>query len=436
LEGGIRGGSGINLRRRIPLLLLCLHAWAQAPAKLTLADAQKIALQNEPRLASASLTAQAAGQVVKEARSAYFPTVAGNLTSVGAEEGTAVAAGALTTSSLSSRLASGLVVSQLITDFGRTSNLAGSAKLRAQAQDQNVVTTRAQILLNVQQAYYAALGAQAVEGVAQAALDNRRLVLRQIDALAASSLKSTLDVRFAQVAVSETELELYQAQNDFSSAQARLSAALGYNRTRAFTLAEEFLPAPLNPDPDPLIAEALRQRPELASLSLNRDAARRFAEAEKDLRNPTLSALATAGVVPTHDAGYHGDNYAAAGVNLNIPIFNGGLFAARRSEADLRAQAADKDIEELTLQISKDVRIAWLDANNAFRRLDVAARLVDEANEALRLAQTRYDAGLGSIVELTQAQYTQTSAQIGAASAKYDYLSRRSALDYTTGVLR
>ncbi len=428
------------MRRRVRLFLLasagCFHAWAQAPVKLTLADAQKIAIQNEPRLASASLVARAAGQVVRETRSAYFPTVAGNLTSVGAEEGTAVAAGALTTSSLSSRVASGVIVSQLITDFGRTSNLAGSAKLRAQAEDQNVVTTRASILLNVQQAYYAALAAQAVEGVAQAALDNRRLVLRQIEALQASSLKSTLDVRFAQVAVSEAELALYQAQNDFSSAEARLSASLGYERTQAFALVEETLPAALDPDADPLIAEALSQRPELASLSLTRDAAHRFAEAEKDLRNPTLSALGTVGAVPAHDAGYHGDNYAAAVVNLNIPIFNGGLFAARKNEANLRAQAADKDVQELTLEISKDVRIAWLDANNAFRRLDVAARLVDEANEALRLAQTRYDAGLGSIVELTQAQYTQTSAQIGAASAKYDYLSRRSALDYTTGTLR
>jgi outer membrane protein len=428
------------LRRRAAFFLLvsagCFPAWAQAPANLTLADAQKIALQNEPRLASASLTAQAADQVVKEARSAYFPTVAGNLTGVGAEEGTAVAAGALTTSSLSSRIASGLIVSQLITDFGRTKNLAGSAKLRAQAQDQNVVTTRAQILLNVQQAYYAALAAQAVEGVAQAALDNRRLVLRQIDALAASSLKSTLDVRFAQVAVSEAELDLYQAQNELSSAQARLSAALGYERAQTFALAEESLPGPLDPDADPLITEALRQRPELASLSLSRDAARLFAEAEKDLRKPTISAVASAGVVPEHDVGYRGDNYAAAGVNLNIPIFNGGLFSARKNEADLRAQAADKDVQELILQISKDVRVAWLDANNSFRRLDVAARLVDEANEALRLAQTRYDAGLGSIVELTQAQYTQTSAQIGAANAKYDYLSRRSALDYTTGTLR
>jgi outer membrane protein len=428
------------LRRRAAFFLLVsagwFPAWAQAPANLTLAEAQKIALQNEPRLASASLTAQAAGQQVKEARSAYFPTVAGNVTGVGAEEGTAVAAGALTTSSLSSRIASGLIVSQLITDFGRTKNLAGSAKLRAQAQDQNIITTRAQILLNVQQAYYAALAAQAVEGVAQAALDNRRLVLRQIDALAASSLKSTLDVRFAQVAVSQAELDLYQAQNEFNSAQARLSAALGYERARTFTLVEESMPVPLDPDADPLITEALRQRPELTSLSLNRDAARLFAEAEKDLRKPTISAVASAGVVPEHDVGYHGDNYAAAGVNLNIPIFNGGLFSARKNEADLRAQAADKDVQELILQISKDVRVAWLDANNAFRRLDVAARLVDEANEALRLAQTRYDAGLGSIVELTQAQYTQTSAQIGAASAKYDYLSRRSALDYTTGTLR
>ena len=414
----------------------CVSVSGQTPTTLTLADAQKLAVQNEPRLASASLVARAAGQVVNETRSAYFPTLAGNVTGVGADEGTAVAAGALTTSSLSSRIATGIVVSQLITDFGRTANLTGSAKLRSQSQDQNVVTTRARILLNVQQAYYAALGSQAVARVAQAVLDNRRLVLRQITALAASALKSTLDVRFAEVAVSEAELDLYQAQNEVSSAQARLSAALGYEQGQTFVLVEEASPAPLGPDVDPLVTEALRARPDLASLNLATSAAHRFAAAEKDLRYPTLTALGAAGEVPTHDAGYRGDHYAAAGVNLNIPIFNGGLFSARKAEADLRAEAADKDVQELTLQISKDVRVAWLNANTAFRRLDVAARLVTEANEALRLAQARYDIGLGSVVELTQAQYTQTSAQIGAANATYEYLSRRSALDYTTGALR
>ena len=71
----------------------------------------------------------------------------------------------------------------------------------------------------------------------------------------------------------------------------------------------------------------------------------------------------------------------------------------------------------------------------AFRRLDVTARLVHEADQALRLARVRYDNGLGSIVELNQAQLSQTSAQIEAAGARYDYLSRRAALSYTTGTL-
>ena len=111
-------------------------------------------------------------------------------------------------------------------------------------------------------------------------------------------------------------------------------------------------------------------------------------------------------------------------------------LSARFAEADLRAQAADKDVLDLTVQISRDVRIAWLQANTAFQKLAVTERLLAQANEALRLAQARYDAGLGSIVELTQAQLTQVSAQIGAAVAKFDYLSRRALLDYTTGALR
>jgi outer membrane protein len=121
---------------------------------------------------------------------------------------------------------------------------------------------------------------------------------------------------------------------------------------------------------------------------------------------------------------------------VNIPIFNGGLFSARKSEALLRAQAADRDVQDYSLHVSRDVQSAWFDANNAFHRLDITARLVDQAAKALHLAQARYDAGLGSIVELNQAQLSETSAEIDAAGAKYDYLSRRTALDYALGALR
>ena len=154
---------------------------------------------------------------------------------------------------------------------------------------------------------------------------------------------------------------------------------------------------PLDPDAAGFIGEAMGQRPDLAALQLSRDAAHTFAEAERKLRYPTVTALAAGGVVPLHDRTLH-DNYAAAGVNISVPFLNGGLYSARYAEADLRAQAADKDVQDLIVQISRDVRIAWLQANTAFQKLAVTERLLAQANEALRLAQARYDAGLGSIV--------------------------------------
>jgi outer membrane protein len=271
--------------------------------------------------------------------------------------------------------------------------------------------------------------------VARAALEQRRTTLRQISALAESLLKSTLDVRFAEVAVSEAELALYQAENDLHASRARLSAAMGFDREQVFQLADEVLPGALETTPDSAIGAALRDRPDLEALGLNREAARAFALAEMKLRYPTITAVGAGGVVPLRDRTLH-DNYAGAGLNVSVPILNGGLYGARQAEAELKAQAAGKDVRALALAISRDVQIAWLDANNAFRRLDVTSRLVTQANEALRLAQARYDNGLSGILELTQAQFSQTSAQIGAAGAKFDYLAKRAALDYQMGALR
>jgi outer membrane protein len=430
------------MRNRLLLMVALLAispaarlAMAQAAKKLTLAEAEQMALRNHPRIGSASLIAQAAKSAIAEARAPLYPFLAGNFTSVGAEHDSTLAAGAVQTSSLYSRVAAGLTLSQLVTDFGRTSNLTAAARLRASAQDQIVGNTRAAVLIDVDQTYYAALGADTVLRVARAVVENRRLTLRQVRALAQSALKSTLDVSFAEVAVSEAELALVRAENDVQAARARLSAALGAEQTENFELADEPLPAAPDPDLEAVVAQALTQRPDLAALRLSRDAAHRFAQAERDLSRPTVSLVGVAGGLPDTDPRLH-STYSAAGVNINVPIFNGNLYAARRSEAELRAEAMDRDVADLSVQVSEQVRIAWLEGNTALRRLDVTARLVEQAERTLRLAQTRYDNGLGSIVELNQAQLSQVSAEIAAAGAKYDYLSRRAALSFVTGGLR
>jgi outer membrane protein len=415
--------------------IVCGTMWAQAPAAVSLTDAQQIAVRNHPRIASAELAAEASGYVVKQVRSAYYPTLSGNVTGVGTEHGSVLSAGSVTTSSIYSRQAEGVVANQLVTDFGRTASLEQSAKLRHASQNQNVTNTRAQVLAEVQEAYYRALASDSVLKVARATLDLRRVTLRQVSALAQSSLRSTVDVSFAQVNESQAELDLFRAENDATASHARLSAAMGYDRDQPFSLTDEPLPPALDPKVDALIEQAKRERPDLAALRLTEESLDRYAEAEKRLRNPTINIAAAAGVAPIRDERLP-ESYSAAGVNVNIPVLNGGLFKARREEAESRAAAAGKDVQGLSLQIARDVQVAWLNANDTFRRMDVTARMVAQANEALRLAQARYDNALGSIVELNQAQLNQTAAEIAAASAKYDYLSARSELNFAMGVLR
>src|ERR1700733_7762603 len=165
---------------------------AQAPT-LSLADAEARTLKNQPRLAAEALRAQALGKRVQQTRSAYFPQLTGNLTAVQANGDSAVAAGAVTTSSISTRVAGGATLTQLVTDFGRTRELVHSSKLTAQASLQHTEDVKQQMLRDVDEAYFATEAAESVRETAQAVLDFRQISLRQLSALAQSQLRSTLD---------------------------------------------------------------------------------------------------------------------------------------------------------------------------------------------------------------------------------------------------
>jgi len=401
---------------------------------LTLADAEALALRNEPRLQAAQFRAQAAGKGITESRSRYFPQAVGNLTGVEANGDTAVAAGAITTSSISTRAAGGASLVQMITDFGHTSNLVQSAHLAAESSGQDEESIRQTILMQLQQAYFAAQAAESIQRTAQAVLDFRRVTARQLGALAQSQLRSTLDVQFAQVMVSEAELAVVRADSNVQKAQARLAAAMGEETTANYSFTDEPLPTVPDADPAAYINEAIADRPDLKALKLHSQSEAHEARAEQALNYPTVNALATGGEVPIHDSTLRRD-YGAAGVNINIPIFNGGLYSARSAEARLEARAADKDASLREVEIVRDVRMTWADARDAYLQIAVTQRLVDETNIAMHLAQARYDSGLGSIVELNQAELNQTSALITAASARFDYQRAITAFQFTTGNL-
>jgi outer membrane protein len=414
--------------------LLPAVATPQTAQKISLKDAEEMALRNHPLLQAANYDAEAANQVAREEKSAYYPTANGSITGAAALSNSRIAAGYLNNPLILNRESNGVEVQQLITDFGRTSNLVGSARLGAKATAASAQQTEQDVLLAVNRAYYGVLRAEAVLKVAQETVKARQILADQVTTLEKNKLKSMLDVSFAEVNLAQARLLLVQAENNQQASYADLATALGLANPQPFDLAEEPMPPAPLADPTDLIVQALQDRPDLSSARFSHEAAVRYARAERDLWMPTISATGAAGLTPAYQVPLS-DRYAAAGINVNIPIFNGFLYSARHQEANLRAKAADQAMRDLADRISRDVRTAWLDAGTAYQRLAVTAQLLKEATLALDLAQGRYKLGLSSIVELSQAQLNLTQAQIADTSAKYDFQIQSAVLSYQVGQL-
>lgn len=411
---------------------------AQPPSNalsLSLKDAEAIALKNNPAISVARLTALASQQAVREVRSNLWPQAYADVTGVDSQENSRITAGGLNNPIVYERAAVGATVSQLITDFGRTTNLVSSANFTAKAENQNAMATKQQILLAVDQTFYGALQGQAVLTVAQQTVSARQTVADQVEALFKSKLKSQLDFSFANVNLAQAKLLLLDAENNENAALATLSMVLGYPREQNFQLVEDTTAIASPPgDVDDLISQALAMRPEILSLEFQHESAQKFHTAERDLLLPDIRAMGAIGDTPVRNP-VLSNWYGAVGVNIEIPLFNGFQYTARSKEASLREQAAQDRLVELRNRISRDVRASWLNANTAYQRVSVTRQLVDQANLALDLAQTRYSLGLSSIVELSQAQLQQTQAQISNAQAGYDYRLALAVLRYqTTGL--
>ena len=400
---------------------------------LSLAEAEAEALHHHPRTSGAELRALAAGETVTEGRSAYFPSLAAQITAASpAADNARLAAGGLNNPVIYQRAAAGITASQLITDFGRTINLVAAAKAKAKAESENAEATKAQIRLLTDTAYFSALRAQSVLRVASNTVAARQFFLDQVSVLATNQLRSELDVNFARIAYEEGRLLLLRAENESLSSQTRLSTLLGYRDDRHYILADVAGPAPNGSDATALAMESLGRRPDLRRLRDEKEAALKFARAEQALFYPTISAFGSVGEIPLHDQ-HLPDNYAAAGVNLSFPLFNGFNNTARRREAALRAKAAEETLREAENDVIRDVRIACLNVNNAIERFGINERLQATARQAYELADARYRAGSSSIVELSQAQLNLTSAEMALATARYDLLIEQAVLDFQAG---
>jgi outer membrane protein len=407
-----------------------------APHPITLQEAEATAIKNNPQITFGKLQALQAREFTRETRAALYPQVGLSVTAVGSDPGSRISAGFLNNPTVYPRVAAGAAVSQLITDFGRTQNLVANSVFQAKAQDQNAIATQQQIVLAVDEAFYNTLETKALLHVAEETVKARQDLVDQVQALTNAKLKSDVDLSFSKVDFARAKLLLLSSQNSYEASLSTLSAILGYPDRQDFAPVEPpSQNAPPAVDAAPLIQQALNQRPEVKALEDEVTAATKFSKAEHDLWWPTVSANGVVGAAPIRN-----DNitnwYGAAGVNINIPVFNGFLFNARAKSADLDTEVKRKRLQDLQNNVARDVRNTWLDTEKAYERLSVTQQLREQAQLALELSQARYKLGLATIVELSQAELQKTEADIDDTDARYQYAVSQIFLGYQMGLTR
>jgi len=404
-------------------------------AQLTLHDAEQIAVRNNPRVHVGQLLARAEHQVYRETRSSYFPQIQGGGGAMDANDGSRMTLDDLRSTRLLTHAGGGVSLDQMLYDFGRTSNLIASSKLREKAQNANALATRLDVVLITDQAFYNALEAQALVKLAQQTVDTRNTTNRQIAELTKNKLRSDLDLAISQENVEQARLLLLDAQTQYKTDVNALTAVMGFDHPGHYELVDDNSDLRLPPaDEDALVKLAIQQRPDLMALDYNRQAAKKFSRAQHEQMLPTLGTTGVVGGTPVRSSAYFDGNwFGGIGLTMKVPIFNGFLYSAQASEADERARAAQEDLRDLRNQVVRDVRDAWLQTNSSYQKIAATEKFLKAANLGLNLAQERYKLGLSSIVELSQAQLAQTQASIENVNARFEYQLSLATLTYQIG---
>lgn len=416
-------------------LLALIPLLSIAQDRLSLDEAERIAIAQHPRLKAAASQTRAVRSQVQQVKGTLQPFVSANFTGSVADHGSRIGAGGLNASSIFSRFGSGIALTQNLYDFGRTSKLAESATTRVESQAALEDMTRAQLRWEVRQAYLRVLAIQRSLKVASAAVESRTLARRQIEALVKNNLRSTLDLQFAEVALGDAEVAAARLEGDLASALATLTTSMGIDSAKQYVLDDVVEDYQLPAEAETSVREALVTRPDLVSRRKQLAAANQFAESERRLIYPSLTAAGAFGFVPVGDPRLQ-TRYGGLGVTLSVPLLNGKTFDARRQEAVARAESVSHEVRDLELRVAREVRSAYADAANARRQIGLSEKQLAQARRLMSMTQLRYQNGLGTIVEVNQAEFAQLSAELAATTARYNYLAACTTLQLAAGGLR
>ncbi|MGH9398550.1 MAG: TolC family protein [Terriglobia bacterium] len=428
------------------LILLMVAIWSgrpgmaggpipASPEKLTLTQAVDMALANSPELRSGRERIAAAQAGIEFAKSRYRPQITFNgiakLGLSGATNGLGLLG--LPASPFWNDISDAVNVDQDIFDFGRTRHSVGVARAKEEAAEHDLDRSRIQVAERAKVAFLKVLSAQRLVQVREEDLKERQQVERKADEFFEVGLSSKLDLDLAQVGLRSAEMALAEAQDD-QQAWAELFTALGQAKGQHYELVE---PAPQLMPPENLtmaIDTALSTRPDLKAVQARIKAQQERVLYAQSLRRPILAGVFSGGYARFPKLTLA--RLSAGALGLFAPIYTGGglkaqITAEQRRLGALRAQYASQ-----VLEVRDEVSRNHANVLKALQSTEDNQKIAAYAEEALRLARTRYQAQLTSFVELITADAATEQARANYSQAFYAYQMARARLNASLGLLR
>jgi outer membrane protein len=412
---------------------------------LTLSQAEETALRNQPTLRQAHAQTDAAQGRVEQARSGYLPQATFTGIYQRASFQTQPRPGFLPSNATTVLNTSwptatqnyfnlGVTASQLIYDFGQTSDRWRAAAASRDATQLTELTTEEQALLNVRSAYFLARADEDLITVARETLGNQEKHLNQIQAFVGAGIRPEIDLAQARTAVSNARVQLVTAVNNQAVASAQLEQAMGVTERVKYDLADSALAPVAGEDGalEKLVDNALAIRPELATLQRQRRAQELTIAALRGGFGPSLNATASAS-----EAGVEVDRLVpdwSVGLSLVWPFLQGGLTKGQVHEANANLAALVAQEDALRLTVGVQVEQAQLAVRAAKETISASRDALVNARDQLRLAEARYAQGLGSVIELGDSQVAVTAAAAQDVQARFNLSAARAQLMSALGV--
>ncbi len=293
--------------------------------------------------------------------------------------------------------------------------------------------TKQQTLFAARSAYLQMLLGQETVAAAWRAQDQARESLRVAQARLQTGAAPQFDVLQAEVAVAVAEQSVVRTQTTVQTARIELVAALNVPQDVVVELTEDLTPQQVSGALGDALARALRERPEVIEVASRLAAAQAAIDLAASGGRPNVSLSAGYDLASTGVTGSSGVWSVTLGVTLSI--FDGGITRERIREAALRVQQLAVLEAETRQRIDVEVRQAWLALQQANGELTPATRAVEQGREAARLAAVRYEAGVGTSLEVTSAQAALAQAEVALATARFGHHVARNRLLLATSAL-